>query len=281
MSFHVRPARPEDIARIIPWTTDTFEWGDYVPDRLPGWLDDPESHVVVCVDDSDHPVAVEHTVMLSPTEAWLEAARVHPDFRRQGMGSAMNRAGTTWAAGEGARVARLAVEAVNVPSRRQVESLGYRHTSTWVAARLDPAHAAPIDDRDRLRPSPTADVEAAWMSWGLSELARVGQELISEGWRFRNASLDDLARAAGRSELLQSSAGWIMVSRADPDRIRSGWMSTTVHEAPVLVAALMDHAARAGVGEVRMFAPAVPWMVETLARAGGEPTETWIYTLPL
>jgi len=58
MSFTVRMARPEDVEQIVPWTTDTFEWGDYVPDRLSAWIDDSNSAVVVCVDVSETPVSI-------------------------------------------------------------------------------------------------------------------------------------------------------------------------------------------------------------------------------
>ena len=39
MAHHIRPGRLEDVAAITPWTSDTFSWGDYVPERLPSWLD--------------------------------------------------------------------------------------------------------------------------------------------------------------------------------------------------------------------------------------------------
>jgi hypothetical protein len=281
MDFRVRQGRPEDVADIVPWTTDTFDWGDYVPDRLADWIASPDSYVTVCVTDDDKPVAVAHTVMLSPTEAWLEAARVHPDYKRRGMANAMNREGTHWAATRGARVARLATEARNQTARLQVESFGYRHTSTWVAAWLEPGTPTTIREGDRLRPSPTAEVEPAWLSWGLSELAMAGHELISQGWRFRRATPLDLAEASREGRLLQSPAGWLIADQSSPNRIRTGWASTSPEQAPVLLAALAAHASSVDAEEVDVFTPSVPWMVEALTRAGGEPEEVLIYTLAL
>lgn len=280
MEFRVRTARHEDVATIVPWTTDTFDWGDYVPDRLPTWIDSPGSLVTVCVTPDDRPVAVAHTVMLSPTEAWLEAARVHPDFKRMGMASAMNREGLAWARSQGARVARLATEANNIPAQKQVEAIGYRHTSTWVAAWLSPK-ATDQPEGTQLRPAPAADVEPAWMSWGVSELARTGRELISEGWRFRRGRADDLITASQEGRLFQCPSGWIIIDQTDAEHLRSGWMSTSREEAPALLAALAGLSGSLGVVEATVYAPAVPWIVEAMARAGGEPEEVFIYTQPL
>src|SRR3989304_3123140 len=36
-----RPARHDDVDQIASWTQDTFDWGDYVAERLPEWLDNP------------------------------------------------------------------------------------------------------------------------------------------------------------------------------------------------------------------------------------------------
>ena len=132
MAFELRPARLEDVPGIVEWTTDTFDWGDYVPERISTWISDPNSQVLVAVGEADTPLAVAHVVMLSPTEGWLEAARVHPDHRRSGLGSALNHAGVDWARSLGARVVRLATEADNAAARSQVEALGYRQTSSWV-----------------------------------------------------------------------------------------------------------------------------------------------------
>ena len=51
MTFTVRLARPEDVPSIIPWTTDTFEWGDYVADALPHWLASDNGAVMVAADE--------------------------------------------------------------------------------------------------------------------------------------------------------------------------------------------------------------------------------------
>lgn len=280
MSPKVRPATPEDVAHIASWTIDTFEWGDYIAERLPEWLNDSTAHVVVSVNRDDRPIGVANTRMISPGEAWLEGARVHPDHRRSGIGSAMNRAGTDWARSQGARVARLATEGTNEAPQHQALAIGYRLASTWSVARLE-SRRPRLDDDRRLRPSPSADIDPAWMLWSVGDLAAAGKELISHGWRWRTARRGDLEAANLAGTLFQCPSGWAIVEQPAPDTLRTGWLTTTMEDAPHLLDALVDLGGSFGVETVRVFVPAVPWMVETLLRAGAEPREATIYSLTL
>jgi len=281
MSFTVRMARPEDVEHIVPWTTDTFDWGDYVPDRLPAWIEDPSSAVVVCLDESEIPVALAHALLLSKTEAWLEAARVHPDYKRSGMGSAMNHAGVAWARERGAKVVSLATEADNEAARRQVEALDYRQTSNWVHARYEIGPGSAKPGKPGLRPAPPSDVDAAWMFWSTSNLAHDSRGLIAHGWRWRKATPGDLATAAGEGNFYQSPAGWVVADAPEEDRIRTLWLATTPEEAPWLLADLIDLASQKEATELTIMMPNIPWVAEALSRSGAESKEVVVYSLAL
>lgn len=281
MKVEVRPARHEDVARVASWTTDTFEWGDYVPDRLPTWIDDPRSMPVVCQASDGDIIGVANTVRLSPAEVWLEGARVHPAHKRAGVGTAMNRAGLDWARRAGARVARLATEADNTAARRQVETMGYRHTSTWAVASLDPSAHAPAAEETEMRVAPSADVDAAWLSWAPGELARAGQELLADGWRWRRARPEDLGSAAGRGELLQWPSGWAIVAHPEPERLRVGWASTSPEVAPAMFEGLLSLARSRQADRLEVKLPWLPWVRESLIRSSGDPREVTIYTFSL
>ena len=281
MSFTVRMARPEDVEHIVPWTTDTFDWGDYVPDRLPAWIEDPSSAVVVCLDESEIPVALAHALLLSKTEAWLEAARVHPDYKRSGMGSAMNHAGVAWARERGAKVVRLATEADNEAARRQVEALDYRQTSNWVHARYEIGPGSAKPGKPGLRPAPPSDVDAAWMFWSTSNLAHDSRGLIAHGWRWRKATPGDLATAAGEGNFYQSPAGWVVADVPEEDRIRTLWLATTPEEAPRLLADLIDLASQKEATGLTIMMPNIPWVAEALSRSGAESKEVVVYSLAL
>ncbi len=274
MTYRIRPGRHDDVAPISVWTADTFSWGDYIPERLPLWLDDTASAVLVAVDDQDVPAAIVHVAMLSPTEAWIEGARVHPDHRRTGLGKSLNDAGVDWSRSQGARVIRLATEEGNTPARSQVEQLGYRQTSTWVYSWLevDPAHRAP--DQFRLRPAPGSDAEAAWLFWVASDLAREAKEMIALGWQWRTARPDDVT---GQGELFQSAAGWVNVAWAAGGWMMVRWMATTPDDLLPLLDGLVDLAAERGTSEVDLKLPDLGWTSEAIRRAGGEVHRTIVY----
>lgn len=279
MTFTVRLARPEDVPSIVPWTTDTFEWGDYVPDRIMGWIEGPNSEVIVCERTEGEPVALAHIIMLSDDEGWIEAARVHPEHKRSGMGSAMSHAGVEWVKDRGARVVRLATEAHNMAARNQVEALGYRMVSAWIYAFFDVENAAqPPEDR-RLRPAHPSDIDAAWMFWSAGDLAHDGRELFADGWRWRKATPRDLADAAASKSLYQSPSGWVIADQPEGGYLRVKWLATTPEEAPRLVEAIIGLAASSGSKEVSIKTPDIPWMTETLTRAGGDPKQILIYSL--
>ncbi len=276
MSFEVRLARAQDVPAIVPWTTDTFEWGDYVPDRIMEWIEGSESEVVVCENESGEPVALAHALMLSNTEGWLEAARVHPDHKRSGMGSAMNDFGVEWLRERGARVVRLATEEDNVAARKQVEALDYRVTSTWVYAFFETAGTS-VAEELRLRPANPSDVDAAWMFWSASDLAHDGRELMARGWRWSRATPGDLRTAATDKTLYQAPSGWVIADEPNEETMRLIWLATTPEEAPRIVESLLALAWARGLAELTIKTPDVPWMTESLARAGGNPKRILVY----
>lgn len=279
MEFTIRAARHTDLDSIVPWTTNTFSWGDYVPDRFPTWLDQPDSVVLVSVDEHDTPVALCHVAMLSPTEGWLEGARVHPDRRRSGLGKRLNDAGLEWARERGARVVRLTTEASNVAARNQVEQLGYREVSRWLYAGFDVDSSHRAAERYRMRPAPGSDAEAAWLFWVASDLARESRELIAIGWQWRIARPKDVNQAAG--ELVQSSAGWASVEQPADDLMRTNWIASTPEDMLGLIDGLLDLAAERRVAGLNIKLPDLPWTAEAITRSGSQPNPIVVHAKPI
>jgi len=278
MPIRTRKARADDLESITAWTTDTFEWGDYVPERFLDWLNDDAGEVIVCVDDDDVPVALAHARMLSPTEGWLEGARVHPDHQRQGMGMTMNAAGVAWARERGARVVRLAIETDNVAANRQVEKLGYRLGSEWVAGFLDPdiTYRSPV--ADSLTESSSADVDGAWVGWSTSDLATAGRGLLCRGWEWRAAIVDDLRNAVANGQMVQSRHGWA-IQRDITSQFETNWVATSQAGLPGLLDGLIDRAAASGHDHMLVKLPALDWARESLNRAGFETSGIYVYYL--
>jgi len=277
VAFEIRPARDEDIEHIVGWTTDTFSWGDYVPDRLPQWLAEDSSTVLVATVE-DRPKALVHGVMLSSSEGWLEAARVHPDHRRVGLGNALNVAGVEWATANGARVVRLAIEATNQPAVTQVLALGFRQTSSWTYGQFVPNKRSSPDEGRRLSPGSGPDVDAGWVFWSSSELNRAGRGLIAHGWQWRDASPKDLETGAASGHLFQSPDGWLMADQPVPTQLRVLWVATTAEDAPRFLDGLVDLARSQNTESVTIKTPNLPWITEAIRRVGAEPKEVLIFS---
>ena len=279
MAPDTRKATPGDVPSITSWTSDTFEWGDYVPERIRDWIEAADSEVMVAVDESDTPVALAHVVMLSSTEAWLEGARVHPDHRRRGLGSLLNGKGVAWAKERGARVVRLAIEEDNHPAREQVATLGYREVTRWVSASFEVDKSHRCADHLRLRPAPAADAEAAWLTWASGDIAKAGREMLNIGWRWRRATIEDLTEGDGETRLYRSPTGWVVIERVRQSQMRSRWVSTEPDHILSLIDGIRDLAAGEGVETINLKFPVLPWTVEALIRAGGDPFELVVYNL--
>ena len=279
MAPATRTATLADIDSITAWTADTFSWGDYVPDRLGDWITADDSEVMVAVDETDTPIALAHAVMLSETEGWLEGARVHPAHRRSGLGSLLNGIGVAWAKDRGARVVRLAIEEDNYPARAQVAGLGYREGTHWVSATLEVDARHRCADHLRLRAAPAADAEAAWLTWASGEVALTGRELLNIGWRWRRATLNDLADTGNDTRLYYSPTGWVVIERVGDSQMRTRWISTEPDHILSLLDGVRDLAAADGVETVNVKLPKLPWTEEALVRAGGEPFELVVYNL--
>lgn len=280
MEFVIRPARAEDVPLISAWTTDTFSWGDYVPDALPEWLEDETSLVVVCVYDDDVPVAVSRAQMLSTNEAWLSGARVHPDHRRSGMGMAMNDFCVQWAIDRGALVARLAIEEENEAARSQVLRNGYRATGRWVFGSATEPAGRRLEPGQRLRTAVSIDADAAWMFWSQSELALAARELIPEGWRWRRAIRQDLEDAVNDRSLYHGPGGWV-IARDTDDGFRVRWMATSPMDAPLLIQGVRDLLRDRDGDTVEAMIPDTPWVVESLQREGFDLRPIFIYSRSL
>ncbi|MDK1097455.1 MAG: GNAT family N-acetyltransferase, partial [Actinomycetota bacterium] len=120
----IRQATHADIPEIVSFTTDTFEWGDYVPDMIAEWIDDP-SGVVMVAEDNSEVIALGRVTLLSDTEAWAHAARVKPERRGEEIAGDLADVLLAWARDRGALVARLLIEDDNEASIRHITKKGF------------------------------------------------------------------------------------------------------------------------------------------------------------
>lgn len=286
MAVSIRPAEARDAEVIAGFTQNTFSWGDYVADAFLDWLADEDAAVPVATDDHDRPIALARVRMLSDRESWLSAARVHPDHRRKGLGSALNDWCVEWSRQRGAAVARLEIETWNEPAQNQVRRLGYRHVATVVDAHrevgrseIEPAtnggRRTPAEER--LERAPRAEADGAFIAWSTSDLARASHGLFSpEPWAWRRMTAEDVYS----SRTWFCPSGWIM-AEDDGEELFVKWLVSVPEDARRLVRATVDLAEGSGYRSVHIAVPSLPWMDEALRVNGLEPHEFYIFEKPV
>lgn len=164
----IRKGRTEDEPFIREFTRNTFDWGDYVGDAFSEWLDEPGE--VLVAEFQGRPVGVTHVSYLSPSEAWFEGIRVHPAFRRKGIGLLLSRTSIEAARQHGCRIARCAIDSENRASSELAKRLGFH-----LVGKL----------KELVRS----------FTWD-SLVASLAKQTAAEGIRFKQAGENEIRRAA-------------------------------------------------------------------------------------
>ncbi|HHY75880.1 MAG TPA: GNAT family N-acetyltransferase [Firmicutes bacterium] len=125
----IRKARLEDQDHIRAFTQNTFDWGDYVADALPEWLESGNDVYVAELDGI--PVGVTCVAYPAEGEAWFQGIRVKAELRRLGIGTMLTEASIEGARKRGARVCRANIDPDNFRSQGLARSMGF-----MLAARL-------------------------------------------------------------------------------------------------------------------------------------------------
>ena len=285
----IRPARASDREAVAAFTADTFEWGDYVADAFEDWIEQPDAHLIVAVDDRDAAVAMSRCRLLSPAEAWFHAARVHPEWRGRSIAGEMAGVLRRWAAAEGAMVGRLLIEDWNEASIRHVEKIGFRRIVDVFRGTKPIGDASPNPDgnggkrvpsRLRARPAHAGDATPAFSSWSIGDLGRAMRGLAGGHWVFAQLTVDDIAAAARDGAFWEIGGGWA-IADTESDALECGWLEARPEDAADLLRALIDLAVGRGVESIALWLPVVDWIMRDARRLGFEPEPMGIYEIEL
>jgi len=280
----IRPATRDDIPTIVAFTTDTFEWGDYIPEAIAEWIDDPHSAVMVATID-ERPVAIARTALITPAEVWAHAARVDPDFRGRGIAGNLAAVLTDWARDAGAHVVRLLIEEDNVSSIRHVEKVGFRRTVQLARATRSVGEATANPQGNgvshgpstlKAKPGRSQDVMLVMASWSSSEVGRATRGLIGHGWQFHTMRDSDVQNAAAHSSLWEIGNSWAITTDTSPI-FHVAMLDTRPEDSYETIKAIIDTANHRGAELVSIWLPALDWLIQAARRAGCdiEPSSIW------
>jgi len=168
MDSTVRQARLDDADDVVAFTEDVWadrpETVDYIPDVFTEWVesDGPDQRTVVA-DVDGAAVGLCQGVMLTDEEAWLQGMRVAPDYRGEGLATAMVQRCFGWAADRGATVGRAMVFSWNDAGLGQAVTAGFEPETAFRFV-----HPEPDPDADPDAPV-APDPAAAWRYWTTSD----------------------------------------------------------------------------------------------------------------
>ncbi|MFX1598853.1 MAG: GNAT family N-acetyltransferase [Promethearchaeota archaeon] len=124
-SLVIRPFRPDDVEVLLELEHKCFEpfWHTSREEFI-SWTRIPEASFFVGI-MNDAIVAYNFNVIVSETGHYGRIA-VHPDYRRQGVGTRMTVNAIEWFEKKGAKKILLNTQVSNIEARRMYEKLGFR-----------------------------------------------------------------------------------------------------------------------------------------------------------
>lgn len=127
----IRPAKPSDREAVLGLCKHSFDWGDYVPDVWDEWIKERHSRIFTAAENGES-VGIMRVSLPKRQEAWLQAARTHPDHRRRGIATALAKACLEWAEDKGARVVRLSTDSDNYAAHGALEKMDFTRISDFL-----------------------------------------------------------------------------------------------------------------------------------------------------
>lgn len=179
MSVEIRPAGrdTEQLPRVVGGR-------EAAPPEWQEWSEEPGHDLVAA--DGGRAVGGIHVSIVSQTEAWMEAIRVHPDAQGRGIAGQLVREAERVARHYGAAVMRTAIPGHDYGALAVAERAGYRQALRCAVVETDvppgPAHV-PYDAPVEL-PRPEQMPAVLRFLEGTPALA-AWDRLMPLGWRFR------------------------------------------------------------------------------------------------
>lgn len=288
--FVIRPAEAADKENVLAFCEHTFAWGDYLQLVWDDWFADERGPLLVATLD-EQAVGVAKVTLVTPTEAWLQGLRVHPEYRRRGLARQFQNHCLIVAREMGASVARLATSAKNAPVHTMTERANMHRVAVVEVLQ---ATSLPSEVSASLSALTLADwPQVSRIILDGTALAAMGG-LYETDWTWHALTRDKLHTHLMRGQVLaaRDEGGAItavaIASEVDPDDqvLPVGYVDGAESHVGGLALELRQRAAALQAAKVEVMLPADSPLLRAFVQVGYEPedeggTTFYIYELDL
>lgn len=266
----IRPARPDDRPAMERICAHTWDWGDYVPELWDQWLAEGDDGDTIVGELAGQVVTLSKITYQTPDQVWLEAMRVDPDYRQQGIAGQILEFSLARARARGARVIRLGTGYHNQP----VHILATRAEMTRIGT-YTPWFASPLGCGPRPTFLDPGDEALARDFLSDSKVLAHTRGLYSTDWAWQELSAERVAQFLAQGQLAaQVAAVGRLLALGTVHLDREGgefWLGFADGEPEAvteLASAARVYAAEHGMEKVRMMVPNLTWLRDALGDAG-------------
>lgn len=132
----VRRGRADDLPAVLRLLSKVWE-DDYVPHLWLEWATSPDEGIVLVAESDEEIVGTTYVDFMPHDACWFQALRVHPDFRRLGVGSALAQTALRESRGANRSYAYLGIDAENTASLNMTARLGFRQITEYTLLSID------------------------------------------------------------------------------------------------------------------------------------------------
>ena len=176
----MRTARPLDKAPLMEFISRIWGGHDYIPKVWDDWMHEPGAKTFV-VEADGRPVGMNRVKFQVDGTAWLEGARIHPEFRGKGLASLLGENSIRVAAKRGVTTMRLVSNVRNGSARRQVARMRFAEIARMSV--YNPKRPSRPGSKLAVRIASASDISRILRLAVASEEFRIGGGVFWDGFR--------------------------------------------------------------------------------------------------
>lgn len=186
----IRPAEQSDKEAVFEFCQHSFDWGDYIFHVWNRWLEEENAQLFTALVDAQ-PVGIMRISIPKPGEAWLQAARTHPDHRRRGIATALTNGCLKWAKDKGVKIARLATDSDNYAAQKTLRKLHFTQVADFLVMKCEKLQT---EKTQRSAWAQESDTEKIWSFLTRSNIFKKSAELYTVLFTWKTLDKKDLAQ---------------------------------------------------------------------------------------